>query len=65
MTFVNVRPFDQMQLHRRRLSVIASNPGEVSDRQGRDTSAALEYLSKWAAELHVSDLLERALGQAS
>jgi len=25
----------------------------------------LEYLRKWAAELHVGDLLERALGQVS
>jgi hypothetical protein len=91
------RAFDQMQLNRRRLSVIANNPeesvyvtspedtilaklewyrmgGEVSDRQWRDILGVLktrageldlEYLRKWAAELHVSDLLERALGQAS
>ena len=91
------RAFDQMQLDRRRLSIIASNPeesvyvtspedtilaklewfrmgGEVSDRQWRDIIGVLktrageldlEYLRKWAAELHVSDLLERALGQAS
>jgi hypothetical protein len=91
------RAFDQMQLDRRRLSVIASDPeesvyvtspedtilaklewyrmgGEVSDRQWRDLLGVLktrageldlEYLRKWAAELHVSDLLERALGQAS
>ena len=48
--------------------------GEVSDRQWRDIMGVLktragelelEYLRKWAAELHVSDLLERALGQAS
>jgi hypothetical protein len=48
--------------------------GEVSDRQWRDILGVLktrageldlEYLRKWAAELHVSDLLERALGQAS
>ena len=48
--------------------------GEVSDRQWRDIIGVLktrageldlEYLRKWAAELHVSDLLERALGQAS
>ena len=48
--------------------------GEVSDRQWRDVIGVLktradeldlEYLRKWAAELHVSDLLERALGQAS
>jgi hypothetical protein len=47
--------------------------GEVSDRQWRDilgvmkTRAGeleLDYLRRWAAELHVSDLLERALGQA-
>ena len=90
------RAFDQMQLNRRRLSVIASNPeesvyvtspedtilaklewyrmgGEVSDRQWRDilgilkTRAGeldLEYLRKWAAELRVSDLLERALKES-
>lgn len=48
--------------------------GEVSDRQWRDIIGVLktrageldlEYLRRWAAELHVSDLLERALGQAS
>jgi hypothetical protein len=48
--------------------------GEVSDRQWRDIIGVLktrageldlEYLRKWAAELHVSDLLERALEQAS
>ena len=91
------RAFDQMQLNRRRLSVIASNPeesvyvtspedtilaklewyrmgGEVSDRQWRDILGVLktrageldlEYLRKWAAELHVSDLLERALKESS
>ena len=91
------RAFDQMQLDRRRLSVIASNPeesvyvtspedtilaklewyrmgGEVSDRQWRDILGVLKtrageldlgYLRKWAAELHVSDLLERALKDAS
>ena len=45
--------------------------GEVSDRQWRDIMGVLktrageldlEYLRKWAAELRVSDLLERALG---
>ena len=91
------RAFDQMQLKRRRLSVIASNPeesvyvtspedtilaklewyrmgGEVSDRQWRDVIGVLKtrageldlgYLRKWAAELHVSDLLERVLKEAS
>ncbi len=91
------RAFDQMQLDRRRLSVIASDPeesvyitspedtilaklewyrmgGEVSDRQWRDILGVLktrageldlEYLRKWAAELHVSDLLERVLKEAS
>jgi hypothetical protein len=91
------RAFDQMQLDRRRLSVIASDPeesvyvtspedtilaklewyrmgGEVSDRQWRDIIGVLktrageldlDYLHTWAAELHVRDLLERALGQAS
>ena len=91
------RAFDQMQLNRRRRSVIASNPeesiyvtspedtilaklewyrmgGEVSDRQWRDILGVLktrtgeldlEYLRKWATELHVSDLLERALKESS
>lgn len=48
--------------------------GEVSDRQWRDIIGVLktrageldlEYLRKWAAELHVSDLLERALQDSS
>jgi hypothetical protein len=48
--------------------------GEVSDRQWRDilgvvkTRAGeldLAYLRKWAAELHVSDLLEHALKESS
>ena len=48
--------------------------GEVSDRQWRDILGVLktrageldlEYMHKWAAELHVSDLLERALKDAS
>ena len=48
--------------------------GEVSDRQWRDIMGVLktrageldlEYLRKWAAELHVSDLLERALKKSS
>jgi hypothetical protein len=47
---------------------------EVSDRQWRDIIGVLktrtgelelEYLRKWAAELHVSDLLERALKESS
>jgi hypothetical protein len=91
------RPFDQMQLNRRRLSIIANDPeesvyvtspedtilaklewyrmgGEVSDRQWRDILGVLktrageldlEYLRKWAAELNVRDLLERALKESS
>ena len=96
------RAFDQMQLNRRRLSVIASDPEESvyvtspedtilaklewyplrSGRRGlrpamagyafgvgvlktRSGELDLDYLRKWAAELHVSNLLERALGQAS
>jgi hypothetical protein len=91
------RAFDEMQLNRRRLSIIASNPeesiyvtspedtilaklewyrmgSEVSDRQWRDILGVLKtrageldlaYLRKWAAELHVSDLLERALNESS
>ena len=48
--------------------------GEVSDRQWRDilgvlkTQAGqlnLDYLRKWAIELHVSDLLERVLHESS
>jgi hypothetical protein len=47
--------------------------GEVSDRQWRDilgmlkTQAGeleLDYLRKWAVELKVGDLLERALREA-
>jgi len=91
-----LRTFDQMQLARRRTSVIATDPeqsvyvvspedivlaklewyrmgGEVSDRQWRDilgvlkTQAGeleLDYLQKWARELSVADLLERALKEA-
>jgi len=90
------RAFDQMQLERRRMSVITTDPeqsvyitspedvilsklewyrmgGEVSDRQWRDILGVLktrsgeldlDYLHKWAKELKVSDLLERALKQA-
>jgi len=90
------RAFDQMQLERRRMSVITTGPeqrvyitspedvilsklewyrmgGEVSDRQWRDILGVLktrsgeldlDYLHKWAKELKVSDLLERALKQA-
>ena len=90
------RAFDQMQLERRRTSIIATDPeqsvyitspedvilsklewyrmgGEVSDRQWRDVLGVLktkegeldlDYLRKWANELNVKDLLERAL-QAS
>lgn len=88
-----LRAFDQMQLERRRPSVIATDPeesvyvvspediilsklewyrmgGEVSDRQWRDILGVLKtraddldlaYLRKWAGELKVGDLLERAL----
>lgn len=47
--------------------------GEVSDRQWRDVLGVLKtrageldlaYLRQWARELEVSDLLERALGEA-
>jgi hypothetical protein len=90
------RAFDQMQLERRRMSVIATDPdrsiyvtspedtilaklewyrmgGEVSDRQWRDilgvlkTQAGeldLDYMQKWAAELKVTDLLDRALKES-
>lgn len=91
-----LRPFDQMQLDRRRTSVIATDPersiyvtspedtilaklewyrmgGEVSDRQWRDILGVLktragelelDYMHKWAGELKVMDLLERALKEA-
>ena len=91
------RAFDQMQLERRRTSVIATDPeqsvyvtspedvilsklewyrmgGEVSDRQWRDILGVLKtregeldlvYLRKWANELKVTDLLERALKESS
>ena len=48
--------------------------GEVSDRQWRDILGVLKtrageldlaYLRKWAAELHVSDLLERVLKEST
>ncbi len=48
--------------------------GEVSDRQRRDIAGVLktrageldlEYMRKWAAELHVSHLLERALKEVA
>jgi hypothetical protein len=90
------RPFDQMQLDRRQLTVIATDPeesvyvsspedtilaklewyrmgDEVSDRQWRDILGVLKtrageldlgYLQKWAIELKVADLLERALKEA-
>lgn len=90
------RAFDQMQLERRKTSVIATDPeqsvyvvspediilaklewyrmgGEVSDRQWRDILGVmktraedldLDYLRKWAVDLKVSDLLERALNEA-
>ena len=90
------RAFDQIQLERRRMSVIATDPeqsvyvvspediilaklewyrmgGEVSERQWRDILGVLktrageldlDYLQEWAAQLKVSDLLERALKEA-
>ncbi|MBI3738175.1 MAG: hypothetical protein HY258_03920 [Chloroflexi bacterium] len=90
------RAFDQMQLERRKKSVIANDPeeniyvtspedtilaklewyrmgGEVSDRQWRDILGVLktrageldlDYLRKWAGELKVADLLDRALKEA-
>ena len=48
--------------------------GEVSDRQWRDILGVLKmrtgeldlaYLKKWAIELKVTDLLERALKESS
>ncbi len=92
-----LRAFDQMQLERRKTSVIATDPeqsvyvvspedivlaklewyrmgGEVSDRQWRDILGVLktrageldlDYMQKWAKELKVSDLLERALKDSS
>lgn len=48
--------------------------GEISDRQWRDVIGVLktrageldlEYLRKWGTELHVSDLLQRALRESS
>lgn len=91
------RAFDEMQLSRRRSSLIATDPdqsvyvtspedtilaklewyrmgGEVSDRQWRDILGVLktrsgelelDYLRKWAMELKVSDLLERALKEST
>jgi len=91
------RAFDQMQLQRRRMSVIATDPeqsiyitspedvilakleryrigGEVSDRQWRDILGVLktrageldlDYVRKWANELKVADLLERALKESA
>ena len=88
-----LRAFDQMQLERRRASIISTDPeqsiyvaspedvilsklewyrmgGETSERQWRDILGVLktragelelDYLRKWAKELKVSDLLERAL----
>ena len=90
------RPFDHMQIARRRPAVIAVDPdqsvylatpedtilaklewyrlgGEVSDRQWRDVLGVLktragdldrDYLRQWAAELRVSDLLEKAFREA-
>ncbi len=88
-----LRPYDRIQLERRKKSVIGTDPeqsiyvttpedtilaklewyrlgGEVSDRQWRDilgvikicaSGLDLAYLQKWAAELQIVDLLERAL----
>ena len=88
-----LRAFDQMQLERRRTSIISTDPeqsiyvaspedvilsklewyrmgGETSERQWRDILGVLktragelelDYLRKWAKELKVIDLLERAL----
>jgi len=88
-----LRAFDQMQLERRRTSIISTDPeqsiyvaspedvilsklewyrrgGETSERQWRDILGVLktragelelDYLRKWAKELKVTDLLERAL----
>jgi len=90
------RAFDQMELERRKLTVIATDPeqsvyvtspedvilaklewyrmgGEVSERQWRDILGVLktrageldsDYLRKWANELKVPDLLERALNES-
>lgn len=90
------RSFDQMQLERRKPSVITTDPeqsiyvtspedvilsklewyrmgGEVSERQWRDVLGVLktrageldlDYLRKWAKDLKVGDLLERALQDA-
>lgn len=90
------RAFDQMQLERRRKSVIATDPdqsvyvtspedtilaklewyrlgGEVSEQQWRDILGVLktrkgdldlDYLRKWANELKVAGLLERALAES-
>jgi hypothetical protein len=92
-----LRAFDRMQLERRVLAVIATDPersiyvvspediilakldwyrlgDQVSDRQWRDILGVLKnrageldlaYLQKWAGELQVGDLLERALREAS
>lgn len=88
-----LRAFDQMQLQRRRPTVIAAEPvqsvyvvspediilsklewyrlgGEGPERQWRDILGVLKtrageldlaYLRRWAGELEVGDLLERAL----
>ena len=88
-----LRAFDQMQLERRRTSIISTDPeqsiyvaspedvilsklewyrmgGETSERQWRDILGVLktragelelDYLRKWAKELKITDLLERAL----
>lgn len=90
------RPFDRMELERRRTAIIATEPeesvylvspedivlaklewyrlgGEISDQQWRDVLGVLkvrageldlDYLRTWAGELHVGDLLERALREA-
>jgi hypothetical protein len=90
------RSFDQMQLQRRKLFVVANEPerkayvstaediilsklewyrlgNETSDQQWRDILGVLkvqagrldlDYLRQWAGELHVADLLQRALKES-
>jgi len=92
-----LRAFDQMQLERRRTTIIATDPeqsvyivspedsilaklewyrlgGEISDLQWRDIRGVLktrageldlDYLRKWAGELKIGDLLERALKEST
>jgi len=92
-----LRAFDQMQLKRRRTTIIATDPeqrvyvvspediilaklewyhigGEAYERQWRDILGVLktrageldlDYLRKWAEELRIGDLLERALKEST